>query len=143
MKRIKYLFAMAMVLCLAFGLCACGESGDAEPTKAATPTATVAPTDKVEATPTETPSGMVTYKVTVVDEGGNPIVGAMVQICKDACLPAVTNDSGVAEYTVADTDGYKVSFLSLPAGYTYTTDETEFYFEEGSKELTITLKAEG
>ena len=38
-------------------------------------------------------------------------------------------------------DTYKVSFLALPAGYTYVDDVQEFYFENGSMEMTITLKA--
>ena len=44
-------------------------------------------------------------------------------------------------FQVAEAD-YKVSFLGgVPAGYEYTTEETEFYFADGAYELTITLKA--
>ena len=39
-------------------------------------------------------------------------------------------------------DTYKVSFLALPAGFTYMDEAVqEFYFENGSTDLTITLKA--
>ena len=64
----------------------------------------------------------------------------MVQICLDTCFPGMTNESGVAQFSVQEAD-YKVSFLAMPAGFTYSTEEQEFYFEDGSTELTITLKA--
>ena len=54
---------------------------------------------------------------------------------------AMTDANGQAKFSVMEAD-YKVSFLSLPAGYTYSGDAQEFYFEEGF-ELTITLKAAG
>ena len=76
----------------------------------------------------------------MVDEEGNPIAGAMVQMCLDTCLPGITNENGVAEFAVPEAD-YKVSFLALPEGYDYTTGEQEFYFDAGSYEMTITLKA--
>ena len=85
--------------------------------------------------------GKVTYTVTVTDEQGNPISGMMVQLCKDACIPAVVDANGTATWTVAE-DDYKVSFLNLPDGYTYTTEETEFYFADGETSMTIVLKAE-
>ena len=81
------------------------------------------------------------YKVTVVDESGNPVKGVMVQICKDSCIPARTGENGVAEFTVAEDEGYKVSFSVIPEGYESASEETEFYFEDGSFEMTLTLKA--
>ena len=119
--KIKNIMSLILALCLVLGLCACGGSEEA--------------TEAVD-------DGTVTYRVKVQDEAGSPIVGAMVQICLDTCLPGMTNEEGVAEYQVAEAD-YKVSFLALPEGYTYTTEETEFYFDAGSTEMTITLKAEG
>ena len=84
---------------------------------------------------------MAAYKVTVTDEAGNPVVGAMVQICKDDCFPSVTDAEGVATFTRPETEGYKVSFISLPEGYEYLDEKTDFYYEGDAKELTITLKA--
>jgi len=91
------------------------------------------------ATITITPK--VNYTVTVVDEAGNPIAGALVQLCNESCFPSATGDDGVAKFAL-DEANYKVSFLTLPAGYTYSGEEQEFYFEAGSVELTITLKPE-
>ena len=85
--------------------------------------------------------GKVNYSVTVVDEAGNPIAGAMVQMCKESCFPSVTGEDGVAKFSLVE-DDYKVSFLTLPAGYTYSGDAQEFYFEDGAVELVITLKPE-
>lgn len=132
----KRLICAVLVLLMAFGLCACGgeEAPKAEPTVAATE----APTVPAEA---EAPAdGKVTYTIHVQDENGTAIAGAMVQICMDTCLPGMTDAEGNAVFTVDEAD-YKVSFLTLPAGYTYTTEETEFYFD-GATEITLTLKAE-
>ena len=81
--------------------------------------------------------------VKIVDEAGNPVVGAMVQICQgETCMPGpMTGSDGTVTFNVEEAD-YKVSFLGgVPAGYEYTTEETEFYFEDGSYEMTIVLKA--
>lgn len=132
----KRLFCAILVLMMAISLCACGggEAAEAEPTVAATEaSATVEVTEAVA-------DGKVTYTIHVQDENGAAIAGAMVQICKDTCLPGMTDAEGNAVFTVDEAD-YKVSFLTLPAGYTYTTEETEFYFD-GATEITLTLKAE-
>ena len=131
----KRMICLMMALLLMLGLCACGS----EEAPATEPADAVVETPVVTTAATE--DGKVTYYVTVTDEAGAPLSGVMVQICKDACLPGMTDASGTATFNVLE-DDYKVSFLSLPAGYTYTTEETEFYFEEGSFEMTLTLKAE-
>ena len=132
MKRMKGL--IALMLALALVLCACGSEKKPETTTAPVET-TAAPTT----VPVD--DGKVEYVIHVVDESGAPISGAMVQICLDACYPGMTDANGQAKFSVMEAD-YKVSFLSLPAGYTYSGDAQEFYFEEGF-ELTITLKAAG
>ena len=141
----KRLICAVLALMMALCLCACGgeEAPAAEPTPAATaeptPAATAEPTI-AEVTEPAQEDGKVTYTIHVQDENGTAIAGAMVQICKDTCLPGMTDAEGNAVFTVDEAD-YKVSFLSLPAGYTYTTEETEFYFN-GATEITLTLKAE-
>ena len=123
-------------------LCACsGNDGEdtSKETKASNEEASTPSKDK-ETEPSSEDNSKVTYKVTVVDESGNPISGAMVQCCKDACVPGVTNDDGVAEFVLVEED-YDVKFISLPEGYEYSTDEEVFNFEDGKTELTITLKA--
>lgn len=138
MKRI---ISAALLLCMILGLCACSSSETKTPATEAPVTVTEAPATEAPAEETEAPvaEGMATYTVTVVDSEGNPMAGAMVQICLDACIPAVTDANGVAQWTVAEAD-YKVSFLTVPAGY--TAEAEAFYFEAGSTELTITLTAE-
>lgn len=127
--KMKNIYALLLALCLMLGLCACGNNADAnESTTAGT-------TETTEATVDD---GKVTYTVKVVDEGGNPIAGAMVQLCLEACIPALTNAEGVATYNLAEAD-YKVSFVQMPEGY--TADATEYYFENGKCDMTITLKA--
>ena len=93
------------------------------------------PTEK----PTE-PAAKPTYTVTVVDENNTPIPGVIVQMCLEACVPGMTNADGVAEFFLPEND-YKVSFVSIPAGYELVGDQTDFYFADGENTMTITLKA--
>lgn len=133
----KRLLAAVLAMCLTVGLCACASGGENNTT---TEASTTTQANTVATTLETTEADESGYKVTVVDEGGNPIAGAMVQLCLDTCYPAATDESGVAKFAVEEAD-YKVSFLVLPEGYTYTTEAQEFYFEDDSTELTITLKA--
>ena len=130
--NLKRFLAVALVLCFAVCLCACGST--AEENKPATQ-----PTQASVETTQPTDDGKVTYTVKVVDEGGNPVVGAGVQLCKETCLPGLTNREGLAVFNVIEDSEYKVSFMSVPAGYEGA--EEAYYFEAGSFELTITLKA--
>jgi hypothetical protein len=87
--------------------------------------------------------GKLAYKVIVVDEAGNPIAGAMVQICEGtACNPGVTNAEGVAEIRAAE-GNYEAKMLAMPAGYTYATEQEVFAYGAGEQEVTIVLKSEG
>ena len=134
MKFLKSFIVLMLAVSMMFTLCACGGNGDdtAETTNKVEETTA----EKVEET-TVVADDKVTYKVTVVDEENNPVVGAMVQLCLDACIPALTNSNGVAEVNVVEEE-YKVSFVTMPDGY--TSDEEAYYFADGSYELTITLK---
>lgn len=138
----KKLILLILALCLVMSLFACGKNQD-EPnatTEAPVPTTTEAP---IPTTTVKPDDGKVIYTVTVKDENGNPIVGAVVQLCKDVnCNPNVTGADGVATYSLAE-DTYKVSFVVMPSGYTHSGDATDYYFPEGSRDLTITLKAAG
>ena len=133
--NMKCFAILALVLCLALSLCACGNAAGNTETTAETTADTTAATQ--EATET-VDDGKVTYTVKVVDEGGNPVAGAMVQLCKETCLPGLTNAEGVAQFDVVE-DEYKVSFMVMPEGY--QADAEAFYFDDGSYEMTITLKA--
>ena len=140
MKNLKCLTAIVLMLAMALSMAACG--GSKAPAETEAP-ATEAPVVATEAPVVETEAPAVeedAYIVTVVDEEGNPIAGAMVQLCKDTCFPGITGEDGTAKFVLAEEE-YKVSFLALPAGYTYVDETQEFYFENGSMELTITLKA--
>lgn len=130
----KRILIFVLAVCLVFGLCACGASnGDPKETTAATTAETTPETEET------VDDGKVTYTVKVVDESGAPVANAAVQICKDSCLPGVTDAEGVATFRVAEDEGYKVSFLTVPEGY--TAEAEEFYFETGATEMTITLTA--
>jgi hypothetical protein len=132
--NMKAILAFVLSLCMMLSLCACGNASGGTETTEATKEPTVETTEATEAD-----DGKATYTIKVVDEAGNPIAGAMVQMCKETCLPGATNAEGVAEFNVVEDSEYKVSFLTVPAGFEGA--EEAYYFEAGSYELTITLKA--
>lgn len=144
--KMKSILVIMMTLCLMVCLCACGgnaDEGSTQTTTAATnASTTAATTTTVATTPTTTTlaEGKVNYTVKVTDEAGNPISGVPVQLCLVNCLPTMTNAEGIATWNNMDEADYKASFWrELPAGY--SSDDTEFYFEDGSYEMTIVLKA--
>ena len=141
-KMLMLVLALGMILCL----CACGgdviEETVAPPTEEAVEILPEEVAEEVTEVPTEAEPAGIVYTVNVVDEGGNPVVGTMVQICQgELCMmPCATNDSGVATFTVTDEGAYEAKLLSLPAGYEYATEEQVFPFGSAF-EVTITLKA--
>lgn len=145
MNQMKRIFCVILTVCMTLALVACGggsnsSSGDASKSAAVSSgAASSAAASQSSSTSEETPEddGTVTYTVTVVDTEGNPIAGAMIQLCKDACVPSKTDDNGVATWNLAE-DEYKVSFLAAPEGYAV---EEAYHFDAGSYELTITLEA--
>jgi len=139
---IKKLLACMLALMLVLGLCACNQSGQNDNTTGASSESTGSTEQSTTegTTGTQIPEGMVQYKVRVVDEKGNPIVGVMVQVCtEETCLmPVKTDEAGVATFAPAEPGEYHANFLpKIPAGY--EADAEVFYFAEGETELTITL----
>lgn len=82
------------------------------------------------------------FIVKVVDQDGNPVAGVVVQVCKDECVPATTDETGIATFESEITEGYKLSVVTCPEGYEYTGEEIAL--EKGCKkyELKIQKKAE-
>lgn len=144
--NIKRFLALCLALCLTVCLCACGGTQNETPTDEVPQ-----PSNQLQQSETTEPSEEVTqntnptYTVKIVDEAGNGVAGAMIQICQgETCMPGpMTGADGTVVFQVVEAD-YKVSFLGgVPAGYDYTTEQTEFHFEDGSYEMTIVLKAVG
>lgn len=143
-KTMKKLLVSVLTICALTAFCACGsaeESSNAQADTQVTETQQAVVETEKEVVEEVVDDGKVNYSVKVVDEEGNPIVGALVQMCKESCFPSVTGEDGVATFSLVE-DDYKVSFLTLPEGYTYSGEEDTFYFEAGAVELTITLKPE-
>ena len=136
----KYI-SVLLLLCLALSLCACGQANTETTTTEPVVETTTEPAVEETTEGNAEADGMAVYSVTVTDEGGNAIAGAMVQICKDDCFPGITDAEGTATFTRPETEGYKISFISLPEGYEYSGEETEFYYENDAKELSVVLKA--
>ena len=132
MKLFRSLVLLMLAVSLMFTMAACGDDNNDKPVNETTDVTTVA-----DETTDEPEDDKVAYTVTVVDENNAPISGAMVQMCLDACIPSLTNDEGVATFNLEEAE-YKVSFVTAPAGYAV---EEAYYFDDGSYEMTITLKA--
>lgn len=142
--KIKSILMIVLALCLTVCLCACGNDTPADNDTSKTSqnagnSTTTTTTQAVTTTTTTVADGKVTYTVTVTDEAGNPVSGAFVQLCLEACVPCMTNAEGVATYPNMEEADYKVSFINVPEGY--SVDNNEFHFEDGSYEMTIVLKA--
>ena len=140
----KRMLMLILALVMVLGLVACGEKAPVEETPVEEIPVEEAPVEEapVEEAPVEAePTGIV-FTVKVVDEGSNPVVGTMVQICQgELCMmPSATDADGVATFSVTEEGSYEAKLLSLPAGFEYATEEQVFPFGSGY-EVTIVLKA--
>ena len=131
----KRLIVLLLTLSLALCLCACGGNSNTTDTTAA-PAGTTLPVETTQAIVAATPS----HTAKVVDEGGNPIAGVMVQACLETCIPTITDENGVASWFNMADGNYEVKIVTMPEGYTYSSEEDVFHFDS-SNELTIMLKA--
>ena len=134
-----------LVLCMAFGLCACGggnagtnteKNSESEQTQQESQISENSESEESESLE----AGKAIYKVIVVDEGGNVIKGAMVQMCLESCIFGETNEEGVAEFKLDEAEGYKAEVLALPEGYEEISEEP-VYLEAGKQEVTLTVRA--
>lgn len=138
----KKLVTAILMLCMTFALCACG--GNTDDTEGNTDNdkqqeSQMSESEEDSQTESEN-DDKVTYKITVVDEGGNPVSGAMVQLCDDAnCMPKLTDANGAAIFSVEEFDGYMTKVTSVPEGYEIISDEYTYF--EGETEVTLTVKA--
>ena len=147
LKRISTLLAVILVLSMAlFAICSCG--GD-DTTDSSTPSSTPSSDNTTESKPsTEEPpqdnENLVT--VTVVDQSGNGIAGAAVQICQgEQCFgkPIVTgsNGTGSREYTLnGDTLKAKIFEIEGMNDYLVPAELGYVYFSADSRTLTITVQ---
>ena len=102
--NIKRLLALCLALCLTVCLCACGGTQNEEPSEEAPQ-----PSNQPQQTETTEPSEEnqntnPVYTVKIVDEAGNPVVGAMVQMCQgETCMPGpLSGSDGTVTFQVAE-----------------------------------------
>lgn len=143
MKNLKTALALILAFTMLLCLAACSDSGDASSTDKSDNSQAEVSSEAVSDTSTESSTAQsepetAKFTVKVVDAEGNAIKGATIQICKDTCVFAETDDNGVASFDAEITDGYKLSVLSCPVGYVYE-GEAEVYLESGITEYTVTL----
>ena len=135
----KRILAAILMLAMACSLVACGGNGSANNTENTQNESEVNKDTEKESEKESEATGVV-YTIKVVDEAGNPVEGAVVQLCKDSCSPAVTNAEGVAQFKVKElSDEYKATIATYPDGTQYPEDYV--YFTGGITEVTLTMKA--
>lgn len=79
-------------------------------------------TDKAAETNAEA-NGDDKYRVYVCDRNGNPIEGALVQLCDDTtCSFQPTGADGAAVFAVNEQRAYEVHLLGVPEGYPLDTN---------------------
>lgn len=140
MKLTKRLLALVLGLTMLLCLAACGgQTETSTPTESSAESVADVSSNAVENESSETSvPASSKFSVSVVDQDGNPVSGVYVQICKESCVFAMSDENGVAVFEAEITDGYKLSVLSLPEGYTYE-GEAEIHLEYGATEYTLTL----
>ncbi len=134
----KQIISALILVSVLFCLCACGETNDVSSSADNSSAVSSQPEESkaVSEEESSSPSVESSFKVTVVDQGGNPVSGVMIQICKDTCIPAKTDENGMATFNIEITAEHKLSVLSCPAGYEYG-GEAEVYLDDGITEYTV------
>lgn len=143
MKNMQRHAPMALVLVLVCALTLAFAACNAAPATGGSSTATTtAPTPTGTTVTTAAPStpARTTYTITVVDENGNPIVGAEMKLCDgDNCLlPRSTDANGRVTFVTNLPLNWAAAFTERPEGYVC---EAEYHFASGETSLTITLTA--
>lgn len=78
------------------------------------------------------------YVIAVIDEGGSPIEGVMVQLCDEStCMAAFTDAEGVIRHA-GNGQPIEVHVLKAPEGY--AANDEVYSLPESGGSLTITLK---
>ncbi len=140
----KKLVAIILLALMAFTLCACGSASSDTSSDSMDESSKAVSSEAVsDESANESETAKDGYVITVVDDENKPVSNVVLQMCKlgddGNCTPGNPSDAeGKIVFTLPE-DEYKVSVVIMPAGYTYSGDEKEFYFEDGSKELTVTL----
>lgn len=123
----KKLFVLFMAVCLMLSLVACAGN-----------TTTTDPVESTAETTALVTESLPSFTVTVVDEKLNGVSGVMLQVCKDTCVPMVTDENGVAVFNFEPTSEHKLSVLTCPEGYVYN-GEPEVYLVDGVTEYKVEL----
>ena len=143
----KKLLVLLLALAMVFTLCACGGDSDSKKTDDKKTEETKSDkSDKTDGTKaTETTKvtepakkEKVTSTVKVVDENNQPVAGAKLNLVLIESYVGTTDPNGVVTYTAIE-DDYIIQVAEMPNGY--KADRMNYYFEEGSREMTIQVKS--
>ena len=129
-KLLAIVLAIGMLLCL----CACGANSNN-----ATGNDTTNNTQSNNSS-VSSKEDVAKFKVTLVDQNGDPVPNTMIQICQETCVPKATDANGEAVFDFESTDGHKLSLFSCPEGYeTEYVGDNYIYLEDGETEYTFEI----
>lgn len=132
-KIITVLLLISALLCV----CSCdNEEATSSSAESSATESSAVESSAVESSEASSEPETAAFNVKVVDGEGNPVANAVVQICKDNCIPAKTNAEGIATFNIEITAEHKLSVTSLPEGYEYK-GEAEIYLSDGMTEYTL------
>lgn len=158
LKQYTSLFIILSLLLCSVLMTACNKDNTTNtPTTSSDAVPTTPPQEEV--TTPEPDDGKVVYTITVVDNNGDPIEGAKVQLCYGGlCTPlrGATDENGVITSNRMEPKDYEVSVTKAAGHITVETDEDgnpmtdengapkylKFHFDENSTMLEIVLIAE-
>lgn len=113
----KRVMMLILILVLILSLAGCGRGTD-------------------ETGPAQTAEGGADYTITVSDQNGDPVAGAVVNICTDTtCEPQTADENGFIYYS-GEMANYHLEVIRVPDGYDigddadlYTGEETQFVIQ--------------
>ncbi len=152
MKKLTLILAAALML---GSLIACNNTTDTTETTAADTTAATeagttagsdietitAPTTESNTDPSADATEKVQLTIHVVDQDGNPVAEAQVQVCRSGdsgicAFPIATDASGIAVFEMDAAYTYDAKLTAAPDGY---TGDTDAYVAFANNEATITI----
>ncbi len=138
-KLLTFIVLLCAVLILTTAFCACENKNDSDEDNGNETTASATAESTTEATEESTEAAINGYKVTVVNQDNAPIADVYVQMCvgETCMLPMPTDANGVIIFEY-DENSYTVKATDYSG--TYVTEQAEYTFADGSKELVIKMK---
>ena len=138
-KLLTLILLLCTVLALTVAFCACETESDNDEDNSSETTTEATAESTTETVEETTEAAVNGYKVTVVNQNNEPVADVYVQMCvgETCMLPMPTDANGVIVFEY-DENAYTVKVTDYSG--TYVSEQAEYTFADGSKELVIKMK---